>query len=58
MTRIDYKSNTPPQLNVSAFSDMPTENCVLYVPTGCAEAYRTAEGWKDITFKDIIETEF
>lgn len=28
----------------------------LYVPTGCADAYRAAEGWKDFT--NINEMEF
>lgn len=29
----------------------------LYVPYGSGEAYRTAEGWKDMQFKDIVELE-
>lgn len=29
----------------------------LYVPYGSGEAYRTAEGWKDMRFKDIVELE-
>lgn len=58
LTRINCQSSTPPQLDYSVFSSTQMRDCVLYVPTGCAEAYRTAEGWKDYTFKDIIETEF
>ena len=32
-------------------------NVTLYVPYGSGEAYRTAEGWKDMRFKDIVELE-
>ncbi len=58
LTRIACKSSTPPELGGIMFYNVPTEDCVLYVPTGCAEAYRTAAGWKNYTFKDIIETNF
>ena len=58
LTRIDCQPNTPPQLGSEVFQLTPVENCVLYVPTGCAEAYRTAEGWKSYTFQEIIETNF
>lgn len=58
LVQINCKSNTPPLIDNDIFKQTLTQNCVLYVPTGCAEAYRTAEGWKDYTFKDIIETEF
>ena len=56
LTQIECKSNTPPELEPSVFSYVPTSSCVLHIPTGCAQAYRTAEGWKD--FKKIVETEF
>lgn len=56
------KSATPPQLlgyhvfgwNVNEF----ITKCTLYVPVGCAEAYRTAEVWSDFSFKEIVETDF
>ena len=32
-------------------------NTTLYVPYGSGEAYRTAEGWKDMQFRDIVELE-
>ena len=32
------------------------ENCVVYVPEGCAEAYRVHENWKK--FKNIVEYDF
>ena len=39
----------------SVFSGVDTENCILYVPAGTADAYRQAEGWK--VFKNIVEME-
>ena len=39
----------------SVFSGVDTENCILYVPAGTAEAYRQAEGWK--VFKNLVEME-
>ena len=40
---------------VSQFDGVDYETCVLYVPYGCGEAYRNAEGWK--LFKHIVEME-
>ena len=40
----------------SVFSGVDTENCILYVPAGTADAYRQAEGWK--AFKNIVEMEY
>ncbi len=61
LTTIYCKANTPPQLYLGrhseAFKGVSTSKCVLYVPTGCAHAYRTAEGWRNYDFK-IIETKF
>lgn len=37
----------------SVFEGVDKENCVLYVPEGCVEAYRAAEGWGE--FKNILE---
>jgi hypothetical protein len=31
----------------SVFSGVNKETCVLYVPTGCVDAYKNADGWKD-----------
>lgn len=50
------QAKTPPQLGSSFGYDLKAVK--LYVPTGCAEAYRTAKEWKNYTFKDIIETDF
>ena len=54
--KIYCKSQTPPQVGNNWIS-LPS-SCTLYVPTGCAEAYRTAPGWSTLSFKEIIETEF
>ena len=49
------KATTPPLINSNSFPD----GIVIYVPTGCADAYRTAPGWSGTTtFNEIIETEF
>ena len=50
------KATTPPQINNSIFSLL--SKLILYVPTGCADAYRTAPEWSEMNFKEIIETNF
>lgn len=37
----------------SVFMHVDKENCTLYVPKGCVEKYRAAEGWKE--FVNIVE---
>ena len=37
----------------SVFEGVNTETCILYVPEGCADKYREADGWKE--FKNIVE---
>lgn len=39
----------------SVFEGVDKENCVLYVPKGCVEKYRSAEGWGE--FVQIVEME-
>ena len=39
----------------SVFEGVDKEECVLYVPEGCVEAYRAAEGWNEFT--NILEME-
>lgn len=41
--------------SLSVFDGIDKETCVLYVPQGCVEAYRTAEGWGEFTH--IVEME-
>ncbi len=60
--KIYCKSATPPQLLGDhvfgwSVSELITK-CTLYVPVGCAEAYRTAERWCNCPFKEIVETDF
>lgn len=60
--KIYCKSATPPQLLGDhvfgwSVSELITK-CTLYVPVGCAEAYRTAPIWSDFSFKEIVETDF
>ena len=38
---------------ISQFEGIDFETCILYVPTGSAEYYRNADGWKE--FKNIVE---
>ena len=54
--KIYCKSQTPPQVG-SNWISLPS-SCTLYVPTGCAEAYRTAPGWSTLSFQEIIEIRF
>ena len=39
----------------SVFEGVDKENCILYVPKGCVEKYRAAEGWGE--FVQIVEME-
>ena len=43
---------TPPSYGQLVFYGVDKQNCKLYVPKGCEEAYRAAELWKDF---NIIE---
>ena len=56
LTDIYCKSTIPPQLGDSVFPF--SSNRTLYIPVGCAEAYRTAPIWSDFSFKEIVETDF
>ena len=42
----------PPSYGQLVFYGVEKQNCKLYVPKGCEEAYRAAELWKDF---NIIE---
>ncbi len=57
LTSVYCKPTTPPTLELQPMPDN-NHTFTLYVPTNCAEAYRTAPGWNELTFKEIIETEF
>lgn len=48
-------ANTPPALaDISVFQEAPS--VPLYVPYGCGDTYRNADGWKDC-FSEIVEME-
>jgi hypothetical protein len=53
LTEIHVKNPTPLSINSNMFDGVNKETCKLYVPTGAADAYRNAWGWKD--FLNIIE---
>lgn len=56
LTNVYCKATTPPQIVWPIFY-IPSK-MTLYVPTGCADAYRTAPEWSKMNFKEIIETNF
>lgn len=53
ITEIHIKYEFPRSIDPSIFSDTNKENCILYVPKGCKNAYSTSTGWKE--FKNIVE---
>ena len=53
LTTVYCYLTTPPTINYDTFSNRA--NAMLYVPYGCADAYRAASYWKQ--FKEIIEME-
>ena len=52
-SEVHIKATTPPSLDSDRIFGGIKENAVLYVPTGCIEAYANADEWKD--FKSIVE---
>lgn len=50
-------STVPPETETirigSSFSSTDRDHCIIYVPKGCKETYRNANGWK--RFTNIIE---
>jgi hypothetical protein len=52
LTEIHVKNPTPPNIGGETFSEVNTETCKLYVPTGAVDAYRNAEVWSE--FLNII----
>ena len=53
LTSVLVEIKTPLAISENAFSNRA--NATLYVPTGCVDAYKEAEYWKE--FKEIIGTE-
>ena len=48
LTSITCKAATPPTVGRYAFDDVST-SIPVYVPCGCVEAYKAANGWEDFT---------
>ena len=62
LTSVYCKATTPPSLGNDAFKYVSNGSsinigCTIYVPRGCGEAYRSAEGWSDYA-DDIVEYDF
>lgn len=38
-------AETPPACSANAFDEFQTANCVVYVPAGCVDKYKYADGW-------------
>lgn len=53
LSEVYVAATTPPSVGDSGFYQVDFQNCTLYVPTGCADAYRNADYWK--LFKNIVE---
>lgn len=54
MKEYHFKSTTPPSLSSTTSLTVP-EDCIIYVPQGCAEAYKAATNWA--TYVDNIMEE-
>ena len=48
MKEYHFMSKRPPTLNGSDVFYNMSPDCIIYVPTGCAEAYKTAEYWSEV----------
>jgi hypothetical protein len=51
MSEYHFKPTTPPTLaNTNAFGDIPSD-CIIYVPQGSLNAYKTATNWSQFSSK-------
>lgn len=55
MKEYHFKSTTPPSLSSATNLTVP-EDCIIYVPQGCAEAYKAATNWATYADKIMEET--
>lgn len=55
MKEYHFKSTTPPSLTSTTTLKVP-EDCIIYVPQGCAEAYKVATNWATYADKIMEET--
>lgn len=56
LTSVYCKINTPLNISLQTFNNVPTSSATLYVPKGSKLAYSEAAYWKD--FGTIIEKDF
>ncbi len=49
LSSITSKNTTPPQILSNVFTDVPTETCILYVPSQSVELYKSTYAWKNFT---------
>lgn len=49
MESICSLNETPPSAQPTTFAEMPVSTCILYVPKGCKDAYKSATGWEKIS---------
>ena len=50
VTSISCMAQAPPICGSMALDDINKSECILYVPKGCVDAYRSADQWKDFLF--------
>lgn len=55
MKEYHFKNTTPPNLSSTTSLTVP-EDCIIYVPQGCAEAYKAATNWATYADKIMEET--
>lgn len=53
LSLIRILTNTPPAISSGVFQTVNTDSCILIVPGGTSNAYKTAAVWKN--FKNIVE---
>lgn len=53
LTAVNCMASTPPVCSESAWPDEAYQNATLYVPNGCGNAYRMAEGWSG--FLNVVD---
>ena len=57
LINIYCKAQTPPIMDTGSNLNY-LNNCTLYVPVGCKDAYASSFYWRPVPVKEIIETEF
>ena len=55
MKEYHFKNTTPPNLSSTTSLTVP-EDCIIYVPQGCAETYKAATNWATYADKIMEET--